>query len=477
MSLEELKVAIQAKSIIKLKKINAKDISVVDFVKYLSEADDTIFETLCDMSKKYDSDVLLKVVIDLNNEELMENILDTHDAFIYEDLMRYAAKKGRLTMAKIMYVFMYSEYDLVKMIKHILKTYEFKYEPTPYSIDSVVIAIYKNHCDYVKKAVTRIKPNFWDNFCIRFACELGRIGIIKVLLRSDSVDPLVCNIGYLVKKARKSKNNDEYNIISELLKHPQVSVNDVDHLTKYNKICTIEKIFNLGNKKVISYFEKKIDSIFYIDNNVIALAVKYGIVNRDNVNTDVTEEPLCYLSDNRDEIKKAIDDYIPHKIKYFPRSYVNNLDPIDIFELAIENDDPSLIEDLGSYKLFLSTKYLVKSFNKCKENMIEFISDNVWDEYDIEELYDEAQNRDVAALMVYMVENNYVKVTFYDLLEEAICDENYPLIEIILADHFDDIDIDHHKNLFGIYDKDEMCDILNKHMNPDEIKAKVDAHY
>jgi hypothetical protein len=231
MSMKEFKSAIQTNNIKKLKKINIKDISITEFIKYLSKADDTIFPTLCDISKSYDSNTLLKEIINTNNEELMENILDTHNAFNYEELMKYAASKGRLTMAKIIYVNMYSEYDLVEMMKYLLKKYIFRHKPKPYSNDSIVIAIWMDYDDYIKKAVTRIKPNFWDNFCIRFACELGQIDIVKILLRCDMVDPSVCNVKYLVERACKSKNNKYDCLVSELLKHPKVSVNDIDSLT------------------------------------------------------------------------------------------------------------------------------------------------------------------------------------------------------------------------------------------------------
>jgi hypothetical protein len=250
------------------------------------------------------------------------------------------------------------------------------------SIDSFVISLWKGYDNnYSKNIISYINPNFWDNFAIKYASSNGQLSIVKRLLLHDMVEPGADNN----KSLRVAIVHHHYRIANELLKHPLVIVDHitsqfVNDLISSNWLCVSEKILRLGNNNIIDIFKRSsvIDLIIFYHNDVTYLAIKLGILSVDKLINHYPEKKITikkYLA------KFKLDDEYVHK------PYEFNLDPENIFKIAIKSDDIDLAKSIKNYSISIGNSCLLNylggnGYEPISNTVSEYIYDYVITTYD-----------------------------------------------------------------------------------------------
>jgi len=218
-------------------------------------------------------DDIAKMCIDKNDTETLvyaSGYAPAHLRKCSPELYEYAAKKGRVFVLKcILDANTYIE------TRDMLMKYKFvRNDDSPR--DSIMIALQERDHKSIKKILNDHPElaNEDDDFPICYACEYGDIETVKLLLACKDTNPGTNN-DFPIKIA---KIYGYHQIIMELLKHPGVSVDEIDldiakRIIKGNQVCIAERIFNEGNEHTNAYL-KNDDIIRYMlkQNNDVALS-------------------------------------------------------------------------------------------------------------------------------------------------------------------------------------------------------------
>ncbi len=337
-----------------------------------------VYEVLINiLFKKYDLTKIVINVIDRDNSELLENILSNDVGIeLDEKLIERTVGKGRITMAKAIYEYIYDVEDSYEVVLGLLRKYDFKYNKKEKTIDSFIMALHRCDHGHIKKIMRYIEPNFWDDFALKYASMCNRINTVHKLLLYNSVDPCTDD-DYPLRIAMK---HGYHGIVHELFKHPlvivdQVNLSFVRYLIINNCLCVVEKILNMGNDHTISLFRghEIIELMIKCHNDITYLAIHMGIID--------------VLKINNEEIKNNLEDY-KIKMPYVEKPYALNLDPVQIYKEAMKSNDIDLAKSIKHYRVSIDPCILVECLHRYE-------SDGNTDESDIDSVYDYIYNNEL----------------------------------------------------------------------------------
>ena len=409
MSVDEFKQAYKNSNIKQLRKYITlpKLLSTKIFVTYLETSFTTnreVYDILVlILFNQYDLTDIISEIIDRDNVDLLENILsNNYDVELDEDLIKKTAKKGRITMGKAIYEYIYDvKENSYSVIMKLLEKYNFGYNVFENSIDSFVLAILRMQNDNAEKIISHINPNFWDNFAIKLACRYDQLSVVKRLLSHNMVDP-----GEKDNHAFKIAVDYNYpRTMNELLKHPLVPLNYITSdcircLIYSNFICATEKVLRLGSDDIITKFKKKcmVDLMIDYHNGVTYLAIKLGIFN-------VSELIDAYPEQKRN-IKKNLASLKLDK-EYVHKPYEENLDPKQILKMALEDNDVELAKSIKNYSLSIRTGKILSILEKYDNDVTDYIYNEVCVTYDPNTLLSDIESYDIfKKIFNTMVKNN-----------------------------------------------------------------------
>jgi len=270
--------------------------------KKLVKDDLLTYTALIDLlMSSHSADSVIKFLINKNDCESLAYISNMGGEFSRE-LCEDTAENGQLTAL----ISMIGSDNSYVHIKEILIKYDFGCNLN-YPQDSFIIALHKHDLDKTKKILKNHPKiaNTFDNFAIKYVCEHRDLQIVKLLLACDNVDPSVEN-NFPIKIAKAYQH---YPIVLELLKHPLVSINEIDleavkRVIKEDHVCIAERMFNEEPEHMWTFFKKKniIRMTLEQNNNVTSLAIKVGMI---------TEIPygMNLESDVEKKVKKQIRKY------------------------------------------------------------------------------------------------------------------------------------------------------------------------
>jgi hypothetical protein len=358
------------------------DISTKKFVNYIETSFTTnrnIYDILVlILFNQYDLNKVISNIIDRDNIDLLEDILsNNYDVKLDENLILKTLSKGRVTMAKAIYEYIYDvKPNSYSIIRKLIDKYDFVYNENENSIDSFVLAIHLNKYKHAKNIIPYINPNFWNNFAIKYACRHDAISLMKCLLSHNMVDPTI-DKEYVL---RISIENGYYDIANELLKHPSSRIDKVDgyfisDLIENNYLCVAKKILGSENNDIISLFKSVLESMQQYINDVTKL------VNQ-------KKYPL-----------------------YIQIPYDQQLDPIQIYKRAISDNDMELAKSIN-YVLSIKPEHLFKYLKCCrfgskKKSVSSYIWNNILKEYDPNELLLEAHYDEIIINNIFDMINHF----------------------------------------------------------------------
>jgi hypothetical protein len=241
---------------------------------------------------QYDLTRVISDIIDRDDVDLLEDILSNdYDVKLDEELILKTVPKGRVTMAKAIYEYIYDvKKNSYPVITNLVKHYKFVYNKDENSIDSFVLALRRGKYEHIEKIIPYINPGFWNSFAIKYICEyniinrIHEINIAQKLLSCPQIDPGIDD-NYPLKAVI---NRHHYSMANELLKHPLVNIDYItvgfcEYLIENNKLCVAEKILRLGDNDTIKIFRKSImrffDNEFDYHTDIIYLAIKLILID------------------------------------------------------------------------------------------------------------------------------------------------------------------------------------------------------
>jgi hypothetical protein len=232
------------------------------------------------------------------------------------------------------------------------------------SIDSFVMALWNGKYENATKIMSYVNPSCWDNFAIKFVLIEEPIEFIRELLRHDSIDPGIDDNWLLKKCIRKGK----YPIVNELLKHPLVIVEDIDvmvveYIIYHNCLCAAQRLLLSKDINVIDLFKVFSNFLIEIDNDITYLAAKLGIITG-------TVDNIRYLKKFKIEKNYTI---LPYKL---------NLDPIQICELAFEEDDIDMVSNITNFRISIELYPLMDLLIKYEKSEVYKYVIGKLDQYD-----------------------------------------------------------------------------------------------
>ena len=423
-------------------------LSTEKMVKYVNAAYNHNFRE-CDrliklLINNFESDNYVRILIDVGDTGLFELIVKNNEIGLNEQLMIYAAQKGRVGMAKCMYERMNpektNEYENVRWL---LRTYKFAYDKNENTIDLFVMALINDDCKILKRIMSHINPSFWDNWAIKYAAEYCGPDIVHILLQCPSVDP-ASDDNYALRKTIE-KEHEKANM---LLKHPMVPVEYinsyfVNHLIIENCLCVTKKILNENDKHMNKMFKECIESRESIMNDVIYFCGKNGIC--DHVTLFGSNRVLSrdYLLNNEYILKNALMD------EYCEMPYSLMVDPHEIFKMGLKMNDISLLSMIRNFSVSIeSMKFLEyvdeydiyetlgmlcdKNPKGSKNKMIRYVWDRAIIEFvDInsfirDAVYEMNLDSNILDTIFWRVSKNGIDVDF-----DYICDDNSGCINSI----------------------------------------------
>lgn len=420
MSINKFKEALKNCDSKKLYKYSKK-LPISTFMKYVVKSfndNRKLYDLLIPvLFMRFDLNDVVKYVIEIDNVELLENIL-SHEVCVDldEELIELTVPKGRVTMAKAIYEFIYcqSESDdsdvFVSRDDHntvvwLMKNYKFNYDSVKNenSIDSCILSLRDHIHKDAKKIMSSIRCDFWDNFLIIYVCiyKYAYFKIINRVLLDDTVDPCIGDNSLL----EYAINKKHYLLANELLKHPSIPVQYVDvgfvmYLIKYNRSYVAEKIMRSDCRDV---FKKPdiISQIFSIPTDIIFLAIRFNVVDIHDLHPDIQEVCTRYLT-------YKFDDYIPKAYRY-------NLDPLQIYINGLKYNDLDLLKSIKSYMLSIKCDmllgYLAAYSRKYEDidsddNAYNYVLDHVFEQYDPITLLREADKIGLIYVVYNAIKNN-----------------------------------------------------------------------
>lgn len=264
----------------------------------------------------YHPDSVAQMLIDKND---IETIPYAVSGKISPEIYEYAAKKGRFFA--LMCISGRSSYIKTR---DVLMGYNFVRDDK-YPRDSFMIALRTFDYKFIKKILDDNPDlaNEDDDFAICYACEYGNVKMVKLLLGYKNVDPAI-NENFPIKIAM---THQHYSVVLELLKHPAVSVNEIDLnvvklVIEKDHVCVAERILNEGYDHIVAYFKRR-DSICEMleqNNNVMLSAIRNGIIEK--IPHDV-KLPSDVARKVKKEIKKC--ESGDYEKAYEQRSYQENI--------------------------------------------------------------------------------------------------------------------------------------------------------
>lgn len=334
---------------------------------------------------QYDLNKTVKIMIDMDNVDLLENILSNDvDIKLDEDLIQYTLPKGRISMAKAIYEFIHGVTDSYKIVKKILQHYDFVSNWSEKSVDTFVLALFKRECEYAEQSIPFINPNFWNDFAIKYATEQEIFAIVDILLCHNMIDPGVDDNFPLMTAI----NKNYYHIASKLLRHPLVGIDMIDlgfisYIVDCNHLYIAGKIFHSKNNDIISLFEHPviIRKMISYGNDVTYLAVRMGIIDPGN---EEFEQRCMTTIENRQYLQYYIDNY-----SYIEKPYSLVYDPCDIYEEAIMSNNIDLAKSIINYPvsvemtcllgtLMIDENYYSNDYDSSDDDYGESVCDYIW---------------------------------------------------------------------------------------------------
>src|SRR5579863_4989471 len=179
MSKEKFKKVYQNSDITKLRKYmkSHTGLSVNKLMKYVTElfmSNRVVYDILVlILFNQYDLNEVVIDIIDRDNIELLENVLSNdYGVELDKEWILMTVDKGRLTMAKAIYEYIYDvEPNSYKVICNLLIQYDFTYNKYENSVDSFVLALHLGKYEHAKLIIPYINPGFWNNFAIKYASQ------------------------------------------------------------------------------------------------------------------------------------------------------------------------------------------------------------------------------------------------------------------------------------------------------------------
>jgi hypothetical protein len=327
---------------------------------------------------QYDLTRVISDIIDRDNVDLLERILsNNYDVELDKNLILKTEKKGRITMAKAIYEYIYDvKKNSYKVIMKLLEKYNFGYNVHENSIDSFVLAILRMQHNNAENIISHINPNFWNNFAIKLACRYDQLSVVKRLLSHEMVDPgasnncafkLAVNYGY-----PRSTN--------EMIKHPLLPLNYITTrcircLIQYNYVCATEKVLRLGDDNIVAKFKKEsmVDLMIEYHNDVTYLAIKLGIFN--------VSELIDFYPERKINIKKHLASIKLDK-KYVNKPYELNLDSKQILQIALKDNDVDLAKSIKNYSVSICVEKLLSILDKYDNDITDYICNEASATYD-----------------------------------------------------------------------------------------------
>jgi hypothetical protein len=385
MSASDFKKAYSNLDINELKKYipNPKVLSTKEFTDYLADSykhPKAFSIMLRILFAHYNLNKVASFIIDLDNIDLLEQVLDYDDSLkLDRSLILKTLPRGRVTMAKMIYEYIYGKDDELGTVKKLLREYNFVYNPNENSIDSFVLAIrhgtVKNNHNGAERFISYIVPNFWNDFAIKYCVDSYCLGGLKRLLANPIVDPGVDDNFCLKLALRKQYNR----ITNELLKHPLVSIEDVTprfvgEIIRENFLCVAERLLRSANDKIITFFKVNVPLMVKVHNDVTYLAIKVGIFG-------VSRLLRKYPNDIK-LIKAYLRNFLLDE-PYATKPYDLNLDPEQIYQMALENDDIDLARSIIHYPISIRPILLFRHLLQYKKgDVYDYIWNVIIPEYD-----------------------------------------------------------------------------------------------
>ena len=392
MSKEKFKLAYQNSDVTKLRKYMKLNpgLSVHKFMNYVTESfmsNRVVYDVLVlILFNQYDLNEVVEDIIDRDNVDLLENVLSNdYGVKLDERLILRTVEKGRVSMAKAIYEYIYGGEDSYAVVNKLLRDYDFVYNKNENSVDSFVVALYRRKYKHAELIIPYINPNFWNDFAIKYTVR-SNYDIASILLSHSAVDPEVDD-NILLKQALQGGNHFMANelleqalqegnhfMANELLKHPLVAIEGITtefvvSLVKNNRLCVAERLLRSENHNVISLFKQQeiIKLMAESYNDVMFLAIKLKIVSM---------KQLFKYSNDRHKARKYLKKVRIDK-HYFLKPYAQNLDPEQIYERALENNDIDLAKSILDYPISISIDWLFECLlNRDFDD--ELVSDYIW---------------------------------------------------------------------------------------------------
>jgi hypothetical protein len=406
MSKEQFKKAYGDSNIKSLRKFikRSKVLSTKKFVSYIEKSfvrNREVYDVLVlILFNQYDLNKAVKNMIKRDNIDLLENVLNNNVGIeLDENLILNTVPKGRVSMAKAIYEYIHGGKDDYEVIAKLLDVHEFVYDEDKHSIDSFVLALYNSYDEDAELIIPYINPGFWNDFAIKYIM-IKRPGcmdnVMKILLSHNMVDPGVDD-NFILKSILRG-DPFVYRIMNELLKHPLVAIEGIDlefvkYLINDNYLCVVERLLRSGNNEIILLFKisEIIELMCKCHNDVTYLAIKLGIMSI---------KKLCEVKFFYGEREKNAVKYLNNfKIDahYVMKSYELQLDPEQIYEKALKNNDIRLIKSITNYPISIKVKWLFEHLLNDSEDASEdgdndgetaydYIWNNVMKQYNPNEL-------------------------------------------------------------------------------------------
>ncbi len=306
--------------------------------------------------KRFDLNKVVEYIIKSDNVDLLEDVL-SYDVDICLDLglIDLAVDKWRISMIKCIYEFNGTKLSEYYLVEYIFCTHKIDYRGQRVdekSIDECILTMVNGfNADYI---IPYIDCSIWDNFLIRYACETDQLKNVRLLLSDMRVDPAVdCDI-----LVRNAIIEGKYELANELMKHPFVSVENVDQkfvdsMIQMNWIHVAEKV--MKNDECLPIFKKwaVLERLYEECNDVSVLAVQLGIIDINKLNPKKIKK-----------IKRHMKNLGKVDTVYVPKPYVLCLDPTQIYVNALEENDLDTIKSIENYSISINSWVLFYNLEK-----------------------------------------------------------------------------------------------------------------
>lgn len=392
MSEQEFKKLIETSDIANLKKyLNyPKVISLTKFVSYLSESNPNILCVLIKiLHSKYDLNDIIKQIITLDQPILLEKVLShrTKKIIDIKKIVPLTLPNGRVSMAKSIYEYN-CELNSFDLVEDLLSKHTFKYNCQEISIDSFVLAMHNRHYKDMERMMKHLDLSFWDNFTVKYTTKHLNIKFLKKILCRTDIDPSA-NSNFAFRSVVYT-NTFKAN---ELMKHPAVPANPTTQnfahdIILYGWWSSLHKILTTGDKASISQFKEihMVGAIVRMDTYALYMMIKFNILNENLLSYKkyLNDPEIASLRERLSKNDAIIQKNLKVINENLPKSYIEQVDPVDIYSTALRRNDLTSIKNINNFAIVISPVSLLEQLiihGKVNNETVTYVLDHIVDTY------------------------------------------------------------------------------------------------